>query len=99
MISDVKIKDVQRLFDVAEDSLIYDKFKCNIPFFEDCDGKTPLELALANEKRDEANCLLKGIMHYPYLHSGPMLARSINMAFKQELPDLDKFLEARLVNN
>jgi hypothetical protein len=28
-----------------------------------------------------------------------MLARGINMAFAKNLPDLDKFLEARLVEN
>ena len=82
MMSDVKIKDLQRLFDVTNNSKLDDKFQCTIPFFEDCDGKTPLELAILNEKRDEANCLLRGIMDYPYLHSGPMLARGINLAFE-----------------
>jgi hypothetical protein len=52
MNSDVKNKDLQRLFDVADISLLFGKFKCNIPFFEDCDGRTPLELALINGKRD-----------------------------------------------
>lgn len=95
----ISIFDLQRLFEVSNNSLIFDKFQCNIPFFQDCNGQTPLELALDKKQTNLANCLLWGIQNYPYLHSGPMLAKGINQAFEADCPQLGDFLEARLVED
>ena len=46
-----------------------------------------------------ANALLIGIEKYPFLHSGKMLVKGINMAFEMDAPCLGKFLDSRLVSS
>jgi hypothetical protein len=47
-----------------------------------------LDLALKEgaEQTNLANCLLKGIEDYPYLHFGEVLVTGINKAFKADCP-------------
>lgn len=88
MESEVVLSELQALFATINKQLLWDKIKCTVPIFEDSNGMSALDLALneGSEQTNLANCLLKGIESYPYLHFGEVLVTGINKAFRADCP-------------
>jgi len=99
----MSIQNLQALFDKAHEFKLRNMdVACTLPFLEDCNGNTPLDLALLDDDNADinlGNCMLSNIKDYPYLHSGPLLVTGVIRAFKYGVPVLGDFLDSRLVRS
>lgn len=98
----MSVSDIQMLFQSAHEQTLFDScIPCTMPFLEDGEGNTPLDISLDDAKPDInlGNLLLTNIARYPYLHSGPVLCSGVIQAFKYSVPALGDFLNHRLVKS
>jgi len=90
----VEISSLNMLMTTINKSKLRDKIQCTLPFLQDINGNTALDLALSDGGGDMnlANCLMLGIKDYPFMHSGLSLVSGILKAFHADIPCLGDFL-------
>jgi len=68
-----------------------------LPMIEDVESKSPLDLIFDADEVDinSAFQFFRAIQNYPFLHSGPLIARVIPKAIDYNVPGIDEFLDSR----